>query len=88
MKSFHMTPDEFRDDLRQALVTSYESDAYNDFVNEISSSPYAFDITVFDVHVQGNRMESDLVGALATIDRHHERYDVVAVQDGSEEESG
>ncbi|MEE8142363.1 MAG: exodeoxyribonuclease VII large subunit [Planctomycetota bacterium] len=68
--------------LRIALVTSYGSDAYNDFVNELGRSGYTFRVDVYDCHVQGAQLENDLLAAMSRIQAHSCRYDVAAIVRG------
>lgn len=68
--------------LRVALVTSYESDAYNDVVSELGRAPYSFAVDVYDCHVQGVRVEADVLAALDHLAVHQERYDVVVIVRG------
>ena len=50
--------------LRIGLITSHGSDAYNDFLSELKRSGYSFEVSVLDVHVQGERLEKDVLRAL------------------------
>ncbi len=68
--------------LRVGLITSAGSDAYNDFVNELSRSGYAFVITAIDTRVQGAGLERGLAAALAWFDTHLDAFDVVAIVRG------
>ncbi|MGB1822063.1 MAG: exodeoxyribonuclease VII large subunit, partial [Acidimicrobiales bacterium] len=53
--------------LHIGLITSDGSAAYNDFVNEISSSSYPFKISLAHSPVQGAEAESGLVSAIETL---------------------
>jgi len=53
--------------LHIGLITSDGSAAYNDFVNEISSSSYPFKISLAHSPVQGGEAESGLVSAIETL---------------------
>ena len=68
--------------LRIALITSFESDAYNDFVNELIRSPFAFDVTVLDVHVQGANVEAHVGGALRWVEERAAEFDVAVIVRG------
>ncbi len=68
--------------LRIALCTSLGSDAYNDFLNELARSGYAFVVTVADVHVQGEKLEPELLASLARFDRDHDLFDVCVITRG------
>jgi len=66
--------------LRVGLVTSHDSAAYNDFVQELAQSRYAFEITFVDARVQGIEAEETLVGALQVLGGRD--VDVIAVVRG------
>ncbi len=68
--------------LRVALLTSAGSDAYRDVVTTLQASRWGFDVTVFDVRVQGDQLESTVVGALALVGAHADRFDVCIVSRG------
>ncbi len=68
--------------LRIGLITSYASDAYNDFVSELSRSSYSFAIDAYDVHVQGKQMEDDVLRALRWFAANGAHYDAVAIVRG------
>ena len=68
--------------LRIGLITSQGSDAYNDFLSELSRSPYAFDVRVADVHVQGERLEREVLAALARFETDEASIDVVVITRG------
>lgn len=71
-----------RPPLRIALVTSLGSDAYNDFLDELARSGYAFRVSVADVHVQGERLEGEVLSALERFAREAERHDVLVITRG------
>lgn len=66
--------------LHIGLVTSDGSAAYNDFVNEISSSSYPFKISLVHSSVQGAEAESSLVTAVQKL--ANTTVDVIAVVRG------
>jgi len=68
--------------LRVGLITSAGSDAYNDFVNELGRSGYAFAITVADTRVQGAGLERGLTAALRRFAARADDFDVVAIVRG------
>lgn len=68
--------------LRVGLLTSYESDAYNDFVEELRQSGYGFEVTVHDIYVQGDRTEESMLRGLRWFGRRAEQFDVLAVVRG------
>jgi len=65
--------------LKVALLTSLGSDAYNDFINELQRSPYAFEVTMADCHVQGKRVETDFTAALAYFAKRRQAHDVLVI---------
>lgn len=65
--------------LRVALLTSLGSDAYNDVINELERSPYAFEVTIVDCAVQGKYVERDMTAALAHFARQQQAHDVVVI---------
>ncbi len=50
--------------LNIGLVTALGSAAYHDFINELKISNYGFKIFVYDAHMQGKNVETDIVEAL------------------------
>lgn len=68
--------------LRVGLITSFESDAYNDFCDELDASGYGFELTVCDARMQGDRAEESVLEALAYFRERAAIYDVVVVVRG------
>jgi len=68
--------------LRVGLITSAGSDAYNDFVNELGRAGLAFDLTVVDARMQGEKLEVALVGAIAWFTARAADFDVLAIVRG------
>ena len=68
--------------LRVGLITSYDSDAYRDFEDELDESSYGFDLTVHDAYVQGNRTEESVLEALQYFERRADEFDVLVVVRG------
>jgi exodeoxyribonuclease VII large subunit len=68
--------------IRIALVSSVGSDGYTDFRKQLSGSGYGFDVTDFDVRVQGDALESTVLAAFAQIVAQAERFDLVVVTRG------
>jgi len=66
--------------LRVGLVTSDGSAAYNDFVQELRASRFAFRITLIDARVQGHEAEPTLVSAIETLSTME--IDVIAIVRG------
>lgn len=50
---------------RIAVISSRNAAGYQDFMKEISSSPYGFEITLFDAFMQGAEAEESIVRAWA-----------------------
>ncbi len=71
--------------LRIGLITSATSAACADFTDEITSSGYAFEVTLCDTRVQGEQAPQSLVSALATLERYAQAeggLDVIAMVRG------
>ncbi|MDG2111249.1 MAG: exodeoxyribonuclease VII large subunit [Actinomycetota bacterium] len=66
--------------LRIGLITSDDSAAYNDFVEELQQSPYPFEIVLADARVQGLDAEASLVAAFGRLSTR--RLDVIALVRG------
>lgn len=66
--------------LRVGLVTAAGSAAHADFVHELASSGYAFEVLLCDARVQGITAEADLIAALRTLGDAD--VDVIAVVRG------
>ncbi len=66
--------------LRVGLVTADGSAAHADFVHELATSGYAFEVLLCDARVQGVTAEADLVAALRTLGQAE--VDVIAVVRG------
>ena len=50
--------------LNIGLITSYQSDAYHDFIDGLKKSGYGFRVLLFDSHMQGEKMEKDILDGL------------------------
>jgi len=50
------------------LITSQGSAAYNDFISILKKSAYAFRITLFDAHMQGERTAAEVVRAVKVLE--------------------
>jgi len=68
--------------LRVALITSAGSDAYRDFVDELSRSGFGFEVSVLDARVQGAQLEPTVLKALRWCARNADKLDVVAIVRG------
>lgn len=54
---------------RLAVVSSRNAAGYQDFMKELSSGPYRFEVTLFDAFMQGAESEESIVRALETVAR-------------------
>jgi len=68
--------------LRIAVLTSAGSDAWHDLRASLAGSGYGFEITVFDVRVQGPELERTVLAALALVDAHADRFDACVITRG------
>jgi len=68
--------------LRVGLITSYGSDAYNDFVDQLEASERGFQVTVHDAYVQGDRTEASMLEALEYFEQRADRFDAVVIVRG------
>lgn len=68
--------------LRVGLITSYESDAYNDFVHELERSGLGFQVTVHNANVQGSQTEPSVLRGLKYFADRADDFDVVAIVRG------
>jgi exodeoxyribonuclease VII large subunit len=68
--------------LRVGLITSYESDAYNDFVHELERSGLGFEVTVHNANVQGSRTEASVLRGLDYFAGRADDFDVVVIVRG------
>lgn len=64
---------------RIAVVSSANAAGYQDFINELSKSPYGFSVTLFDAFMQGAAAEESIVSALCAVADRQERYDAVVL---------
>lgn len=68
--------------LRVGLITSFGSDAYNDFVHELERTGLGFEVQVHHAMVQGAQAEASVLRALRYFAAHADEFDVVAVVRG------
>ncbi len=68
--------------LRIGLVTSYESAAYNDFVSELRSSGFGFQVFYNNALMQGKNAQADIVRALNELYAVAESLDVIVITRG------
>lgn len=72
---------------RIAIISSRNAAGYQDFVNQISASPFNFELTLFDSFMQGAAAEESVVSALEQIVNSMELFDVVVVIRGGGSQS-
>lgn len=72
---------------RIAIISSRNAAGYQDFINEISSSPYRFELTLFDSFMQGAGAEDSVVSALELVVDSLDKFDVVVVIRGGGSQS-
>lgn len=72
---------------RVAIISSRNAAGYQDFINELSSSPYAFELTLFDSFMQGMAAEESVVDALERVADNLGNFDVVVVIRGGGSQS-
>lgn len=68
--------------LRVGLITSYESDAYNDFIHELQKAGFGFSVTIHHANVQGGRTEESVLQALTYFEERSDAFDVLAIVRG------
>ena len=67
--------------LNVGLITSYDSAAYHDFLDELKKSGYGFRVFAINALMQGKNAEKSVVGALKTLNAVKE-LDVVVITRG------
>ncbi|MFQ5505901.1 MAG: exodeoxyribonuclease VII large subunit [Planctomycetota bacterium] len=65
--------------LRIALVTSEDSDAFNDFVHTLAETRFNFLVTLYPVFVQGERLRPTVTTALSWFAEEAEHFDVLVI---------
>lgn len=65
--------------LRVGLITSLDSDAYNDVRRTLQESGFAFELTAHGARVQGRQTEPSVLNALDWFRDRAERFDVVLI---------
>jgi exodeoxyribonuclease VII large subunit len=68
--------------LRIALITSDGSDGCEDFLHELSRSGYAFEVSLYNVKVQGSGTEPSVLRALEYFNTRADSFDVLVVVRG------
>jgi exodeoxyribonuclease VII large subunit len=68
--------------MRIALITAHGSRAQTDFFDEMKMPHLSFRITLFDCHMQGEQVETDVSTALSEISRNSNAFDCVVITRG------
>ena len=64
---------------RVAIVSSANAAGYQDFCKELARSPYRFELTLFDVFMQGEAAEESIIEALCNVAARPEKFDAVVL---------
>ena len=72
---------------RLAVVSSRNAAGYQDFCNELSDSPYRFEVTLFDAFMQGAGAEDSIIEALGAVADRADDFDAVVVIRGGGSQS-
>jgi len=64
---------------RVAVISSRNAAGYQDFMNELARTPYAFHITLFDAFMQGREAENSIIEALDQVMERVEEFDVLVL---------
>ncbi len=67
---------------RIAVISSANAAGYQDFCEELSSSGYYFDLTLFEAVMQGAAAEESIIGALEAIANSFSEFDAVVIVRG------
>lgn len=70
-----------------AVVSSRNAAGYQDFMMELDSSPYNFEVTLFDAFMQGNAAEESIIEALEAIASSDEEFDAMVIIRGGGSQS-
>lgn len=68
--------------LRIGVLTSHGSDGWNDFLAEMRSSRVGFEITSYDVRVQGELLKPTMLQGLRYFEQRYEEFDVLCIVRG------
>lgn len=72
---------------RLAVVSSRNAAGYQDFMKELSSGPYRFEVTLFDAFMQGTKSEESIVRALEAVADALDDFDAVVLIRGGGSQS-
>ena len=65
--------------LRIAVVSSATAAGYRDFMTEIGSSPFNFNVTLFEATMQGEGAEESIINVLSDIAERESDFDVAVI---------
>ena len=64
---------------RVAVISARQAAGYQDFMNELARSRYAFDVELFEAAVQGDSAEGSIIAALDRINDRVDEFDCVVL---------
>lgn len=64
---------------RVAVLSSANAAGYQDFCQELTKSPYRFELRLFDAFMQGASAEESIIAALCAVAEEQERFDAVVL---------
>lgn len=64
---------------RLAVISSDSAAGYQDFVDQLTGSPYRFECTIFHALMQGDRAAESMIDALQAIVANSEEWDAIVV---------
>lgn len=64
---------------RLAVISSQQAAGYEDFIHQLSSSPFAFSYTLFPAIMQGDQAEASILQALQQVFDQSDRFDAVII---------
>jgi exodeoxyribonuclease VII large subunit len=68
--------------LNIGLITSFDSAAYHDFINELQTSGFGFKVFLKDCRMQGDQVEADVAKALDFFNRSGIELDAIVITRG------
>lgn len=68
--------------LRIGVLSSPDSDGWNDFLRHLQQSGAGFDVTLIPVFVQGQQLRASVLGGLRWFAEHAEQFDAVCILRG------
>lgn len=64
---------------RLAVISSQQAAGYEDFIHQLSSSPFAFSPTLFPAVMQGEQAEASIIHALQQVFEQSDHFDAVII---------